>query len=175
MEHQEIEEMLSKNRGNSSIIFDSTYEAIQNFIEDKELKDLIELHLYITGTACMQRPPTDLEKVFIEEFFTNEAWADYLQRRKREENGRQNFFYVPPFDLPTIQGILAFEINLLTSKELKKRDLNKKKVENIKIIKKELENALDNSVFDGIFDKVDGFSNIYEVLIKHNLVKERED
>ena len=29
--------------------------------------------------------------------------------------------------------------------------------------------------YDGIFDKVDGFSNIYEVLIRHKIVKERED
>lgn len=161
----------------SDIIFTSTYDNILDFIKGKSLKDLVDLHLYIVGTDHMTKPPTEFQEKFIGEFFTHEAWAEWIQRKKRKKE--KLFEHRPSFDLPMIQGVLAFEIMKLTEKYIEREFTAEKKLQRLKdknkTIKKDLENSLDNSYYDGIFDKVDGFSNVYETLIKHKLVKEKNE
>lgn len=163
--------MNSKN-----IIFESTYENIKEFIKDKKTFDLVNLYMYIMSTESMERPPSKVEREFITEFFSDEAWADFIQYRKREQEGKKSYFkHIPPFDLHTISGILSFEIMKLVEKEFSASKRLKAQQNKNKKLKKDLENALDNSYYDSIFDKVDGFSNLYETLISHKLLKERED
>ena len=158
----------------NDIIFQSTYDNILEFIKDKDLDLLMGLSKYISSSDMHQRPPNELEKEFIAEFFTNDGWVDYVVERKRRENNPDGgkFFYKPRFDFDNILGILNFEI-ISRSREALRLTTNKlKQIEKLKGV---LESDLDNAVFDGIFDKVEGFSNIYETLIAYNMVKERDD
>ncbi len=130
---------------------------------------------YISGTFT-NTAPNEFEKEFITEFFTDIAWVEYIQARKRPHS---LFKHIPPFDLNNIVGILNFEIMAkareslkLLSNKLKQKERTAQAIRELKV---ELENDLDNAVYDGIFDKVNGFSNLYETLIKHDLVKERDD
>ena len=156
----------------NNIIFDSLYENINEFIKDRDLDLLIGLCQYIGGTF-MDTPPNEFEKEFITEFFTDVLWAEYIQSKKKPDSFFKN---IPSFNLSNIFGILTFEtihkakktLRLLTNK-LKQKDKKYKK------LKVELENGLDNAIYDGMFNKVDGFSNLYETLIKHSLIKQRDD
>ena len=73
-----------------------------------------------------------------------------IYSEKKTKRKATFFFYVPPFDLPTIQGILAFEISKLAQIELNRRDVNTNKVKKFKEekeqLKSDLENALDETV-----------------------------
>ena len=159
------------------IIFQSTQDNINEFIKDKDLDKLMELCIYIVTDVSLNRPPNELEKEFIKEFFTNDGWANHINNRKYSKDK----FYTlrDKFDLPMISSILAFEIVKLSRdahKSLTDKLTQKERVlQSVNELKVELENGLDNAVFGGVFDKVEGFSNIYEALIRHDMVKERED
>lgn len=156
-------------KADDNIVFESTYDNIKAFIKGKDLGKLVKLWLYISGSDSLNRPPDELEKEFIGEFFTHDAWAVYLNKKK---NPPTHFKHIPPFDLPNIQGILAFEIMNKIDKKLKNADKLERR---LKTVSEELEDALDNSYETGVFDKVDGFSNIYQVLVHRKLVKLRTD
>ena len=148
------------------IIFKSTYENITSFIEGKDFDKLLKLYFYISSKDYLNRPPDNFEKLFIEEFFSNEAWIKYIQSQKRVV--KSYFKYVPPFDLGLITSILSFELLKISSKEIKKAKRGNIKR---KPLEEDLEEAINLSYEGEVFYKVEGWSNVYEVLLKYNLVK----
>lgn len=170
---------MSRNQ-DQDIIFQSTYENIKEFIKGKNITELSKLYMYIMGSERMNRPPNDLEKSFIKEFFTHEAWAEYLQYYKRKMNGEYKYFTpIPPFDLPTIAGILSFEIMQLLKNELSElatlRKYKERKQKERKDLKSDLKTAINDSYDDGVFYKVDGWCNVAEVLERNKLITLTED
>lgn len=162
----------------SDIIFQSTYDNIKEFIKGKNVEDLMELSTYIVGTEAINRPPNELEKQFIKEFFTTEAWAEHIQYQKGTQKGKY-FLKIPPFDLQTISKILFFEVMELAKEEMTsiKRDLSTLDLENqIKdnekmLLEAELRVAVVKSHDEnGVFWKDDGWCNISEVLQKYGLI-----
>ena len=147
-------------------IYKSTYKNILNFIKDRPLNEIYDLCDYLGGTY-MNTPPNEPQKEFIEEFFGHHEWAVYVNDRKSTSLFRR---MIPPFDLANIIAILYYETIKLSRKEIEK--LNSIDVGKVKT---ELEDALDNSYEDGVFSKVAGFSNLYEVLVENEFVKERQD
>lgn len=51
----------------------------------------------------------------------------------------------------------------------------KSKEDNLDKLKVDLKNAIEDSFFDGVFDKCDGWCNVADVLIKHGLINLSED
>lgn len=161
-------------------IFESTYAAIKEFIAGKHLGDLVLLHLYISTSSKLERPPYPIEREFIKEFFTDDGWANHVQAHKRALQGKEDLLFTmrDPFDLQQIQGMLSVEISKLTADYIKdtlKLTKPEPNMRSRRAFKEELEAAMDGSYYDGVFDKCDGFSNLYSVLVKHKLLKERED
>lgn len=168
---KEVEKIISSAQSSTDIIFESTTENIKEFVKGKSLDDLIKLYFYITTSDILDRPPTELEEEFITEFFSIKGWVDYVQSKKFPE--RYSLIrFVPVFDLPLITTVFSFEVLKLVDLSRRRNTRSKNKLTKVK---EDLEIALDNSYHDDVFDKVDGFSNLYETLIKHKLVKERED
>lgn len=154
----------------NDIIFQSTQENVREFVKNRDLYKLMQLYVYIVTDIALNRPPTEFEKEFIKEFFTNDGWAEHINNRKY---GTDKLFVLrDKFDLPMISSVLAYEIIKMSMEVYKPLTDKLKQVEKLKGV---LESDLDNAVFDGVFDKVEGFSNIYETLIAFEMVKERED
>lgn len=152
------------------LVFNSTYDNIKRFIKDKDVFRLMELVTYINST-CFDTPAEGIQIEFIEEFFGIDEWATYVNRmgREREKEGTAYFSkYIPPFDLQTISSILMFETLKKARLVIEGFQLQADKLE------KDSERALDNAIDeDGVFCKVEGFSNLYETLILHGIIKER--
>jgi len=160
------------------IITESIRDNIYEFVTGKKIEDLIDLYNYLATKRCMESHPTELGKKFIEEFFGNDRWAGYINERKKEHTSIFSYLDVDDTRNSALT-FLSFEIIQLVGKGIadksaKDRQLQKLKKEK-ETLKKELEQALDDSVDGGVFYKDDGFINLYEVLIRHNMVKERED
>ena len=153
------------------IIFDSTYENVNVFIENhKDIFILIDLSLYISGNF-VNKPPNNIQKEFIDEFFGNHEWAVFINESK---NKNTFFSNIPPFDLPTIRGILNHELlKLIKYNKDKLVSKNEKKlIEEKEDLKRKLKLAIDYS-FDenGVFWKDDGWCNVRDVLLYKNLIE----
>ncbi len=158
------------------LIFDSTYSNINEFISNhKDVPSLVDLCIYLGGLFT-KVPPTEMQKEFIGEFFTHEAWAEFVQRTVKPD---KFWKHIPPFDFVTIRAILSFETMLLVEegmKEFKKVSKRKDKLEQEKkTLKKDLKEAISDSYEDGIFYKDNGWCNTADVLVKHKLITLKED
>lgn len=161
----------------NDIIFESTQTNIKEFIKGKDLDELIDLYFYIISDDSQKRPPTEMEKEFIGEFFTHDGWANFIQSIKRKD--KPYFERRNNFDLPMISSVLSFELLKKCSQFMSNIDKELSRARRVETkqsnIKRQLEVALDDSYEDGIFNKVEGFSNLYETLIRYKLIKERKD
>jgi len=167
------------------IIFQSTYDNINAFMHGKDKYELVNLYLYIMGTESLDRPPTEMEKEFLAEFCGHDAWAEFIQYRKREQRRKEEgkpppyFKHIPPFDLQTISGILSFEIMKLMGTESKElislRKYKARKQEERKKLKEELKIAINDSYEGDIFYKDDGWCNAADVLVKNKLITLSDD
>jgi hypothetical protein len=151
----------------SNIVFESTYENIRDFVgkHKNNLKGLVDLSVYIRSTNSLNVPPTKFEQEFIEMFFGTDNWVKYINEEKSPKF--KYFKHIPPFDLQTISQLLSFEVMLLVQE-----NLSKKSELNVKKLKSDLKDAVSASEFDGVFDKVEGWCNVYDVLKKYKLLKE---
>jgi hypothetical protein len=169
---EDLKRDLDRAEKRSDIIFDSTYANINVFISNHSSAfELTNLCLYLGG-MFQHRPPTEMEKEFIGEFMGHDAWATYVSRSK---NPTPLFKHIPPFDLTTILSILNFETMLAVQDKMLNIDKIEKNHEKLKSnrreLKKQLKSAIDNSYYDGIFYKADGWCYVSEVLENNNLIK----
>lgn len=160
------------------VIYKSTYENIQDFLKGKNVNNMLDCCLFLSSSDRYQKqPPNQETKDFIEQIFSNELWADFVMQQRRP---KQKYFNPrPPFDFDTITSILNFEVikmaSLVQYETVTKVVTKIQKINKREQLKKDLKQAMEQSVFNGTFDKIDGFINLYEVLIKHNLLEEYED
>ena len=176
--HKELQAGLSSAGEASKTIFASIYENVNEFIKGKDLLELVKLALYIKGSDAIDRPPTEIEREFISEFFTDEKWAEHIQNLKRE---RVKYFNASPIpQLDDITGILYFEVCKLMENHLGREHLNlklilaKQKVKDT-TLKYDLGLAIHSSYEDGIFYKDKGWCNVADVLVNHKLITLTED
>lgn len=161
------------------IVFQSTYDNIREFIKGKDIKQLMELSTYIVSTEALTRPPNELERQFIKDFFTETGWAEHIQYQKGTQ--KEKYFLKPPsFDLETISKLLFLEVMKLAKKQMIKLTselsasnlVSQIKQKEIELLVRELQIAvLESYDENGVFWKDDGWCNVSLVLQKYKLIK----
>lgn len=146
---------------------------IDTFIKDLTHLECYQLVLYLSN-RYMTEEPNEIQKKFVDEFFDIHEWLKFISIEKESEQGKTKYFYRPPFDLNNVRTILMFTVILRmpdilmensnltvhkTEEELKKIDLK------IKLVL-----AFQNSHENGIFNKIEGWCNISEVLVEEKLL-----
>ncbi len=160
----------------SDLIRKSIIDNLNRFIAPLSDVEIWGLNEYLMG-GYANTPPTSIQKEFIDEFIGEEGFMRLHADYKKLELGIEPSFR--PFaeieSLNRLRLLISYDINTRFGKllngskpktiaEKKPKDWNKK-------LKTELENAIEESYFEGVFDKCDGFCNITDVLIEHKLLK----
>lgn len=153
------------------IILDSLTNNLDKFLVKLTDRECIELSNYLSYNF-LKEPPTEIQKEFIEEFFTLDKWLNFYQQCKRKEMGLQIYFFSEPEFWNEIRTHVLFHVSFLYERHLSKQE---KEIKDIKIkkedkLKKDLDNAILDSEFDGVFDKCEGWCNVARVLENHKLI-----
>ena len=153
------------------LILKSLTNNLDNFLVKLTDLECLDLSNYL-GYNFMKKPPTEIQKEFIEEFFTLDRWLNFYQQCKRKEMGHEVYFSSEPEFWNEIRTHVLFHISFLYDRYLAKEE---KEIKDIKIkkedkLKKDLENAILNSEFDGVFDKCEAWCNVANVLEEHKLI-----
>ena len=139
---------------------------IDKFVEKLDNIDLYRLCNYLTE-RFIDHEPDEIQMSFIEEFFGKASWFMFVQDEKKMRDGNESVFKLrPPFDFRKIREYLLYKTQsrfLNVMSELSKMKLAES---NFRI---DILNALKQEN-NGEFDKVDGFSDIFDVLIKYKIV-----
>lgn len=164
----------------ADLIRQSFIDNLNRFIKPLSDIELYELNEYLMG-GYANTPPTDLQKEFIDEFIGETAFMLLHADFKKLENGLDPMFR--PFaeieNLNKLRLLISYDINIRfgnllngsktkTATEKKPKDWNKK-------LKADLKQAVEDSYFDGTFDKCDGWCNVSDVLVAHNLITLEKD
>lgn len=161
--------------GNSDLIRKSFIENLNRFIKPLSDIELYELNEYLMG-GYANTPPTDIQRDFVDEFIGETAFMLLHSDFKKLELGINPSFR--PFaeieNLNKLRLLISYDMNIRfgalvtgkskTATEKKPKDWNKG-------LKADLKDAIEESYFDGEFDKCDGFCNVTDVLIKHKLLE----
>lgn len=145
----------------------------QSFVGPLTDMELSSLCNYMTQDFN-DAPPDELAKRFIEDFLGHDQWVSYIQDYRRDLSGRSSMFRPIGLleDVANLKRFLMAESSFRYHKYLMKSTAVKTKAKNKwESLKVELSKAIDESYFDGSFDKIEGFSNISDVLLKFKLVK----
>ncbi len=153
-------------RTDRKIILESLTNNLDKFLDKLSDIECLDLSNYLSYNF-LKKQPTEIQKEFIEEFFTLDKWLNFYQKCKRIEMGNNVYFHSEPEFWNEIKTHVLFHISFLYDKHLKKEN---KELKNQEQLIKDLDNAILNSEIDGIFDKCEGWLNISEVLQKHKLI-----
>lgn len=152
-----------------------------NFVNPLSDFDLAKLQQYMLE-QFNDIPPNELQKDFIDKFVGFDGWGQYIQYYRREillENSGQPRSLFRPMavieDITNLRNMLAVECSSRFFKSLKGNKLDKKPKDWNKKLKSDLNNAVRNSYYEGIFDKIEGWCNIYDVLSYHKLLEPTEE
>jgi hypothetical protein len=148
------------------IILKSLANNLDRFLNKLSDIECIDLSNYLSYNF-IKKQPTEIQKEFIEEFFTLDKWLSFYQKCKRIEMGHKISFHFEPEFWNEIRTHVLFHILFLYDKHLTKENKELRRQEQLI---KDLDNAILNSEIDGIFDKYEGWLNVSEVLQKHKLI-----
>lgn len=154
----------------------------QAFVEPLTDMELSSLCYYMT-VDFNDSPPNEIAKAFIEEFLGHNEWVKYLQDYRSELAGANSMFRPMMLleEVANLKRFLMAESSFRFHKHLQGHKIQNEKRAQKKIdvkwdnLKNELAAAIDESYFDGSFDKIEGFCNISDVLLKYELVKYPEE
>ena len=159
---------------------------MDNFLNKISDIEIFKLSNYL-ASHFIDTPPDKLQQEFIEEFFGTFNWAIFIDNENKKREGTLEYLVPRPnFDLPSIREYLMFKITIRFGDlilQVSKLEMNVAKL-NAKNLKEKFKLATVKSEIilsfllnkqDGGFNKIDGFSDIYEILIRHKLINKMSD
>lgn len=151
--------------GKTDLISKSIMDNVKRFVDpltDKQLNELCAFMLF----NFIEDQPTALQRRFVDEFFGADRWDSFV-KESRKQTGVKWIDLQSRSIVQDIRGYLNF-YQTLRFEEVVKEGRWKKRFNDLK---KAAAEAVKNSEEDGVFCKIEGWCNIYEVLTDHGVLK----
>jgi hypothetical protein len=172
-----MDEIFKQTKKQGDFKLQSLIGNFREFVEPLTDLELSELCNYMT-LSFNDSPPNKIAEKFIDEMIGIDDYLVYVADYRRELEGRVVSFR-PMLIIEHINNLKKFlmaESSFRFHKHLKKIEGEvKSKEDDLDKLKLDLKNAIEDSFFDGVFDKCDGWCNVADVLIKHDLINLSED
>ena len=152
------------------------------YISKLSFDDILSIIDYMDSIKNIRKKPNKMIEDFMDEFFGLDKWYKYVAEVIKESSFFKDFQMQA--EVNKIYQLLSFDaLNMARAKllesdkkikslELKKEILNKNHQIYYATLKHKLKAAINNSyIEDGIFDKIEGFLNISDVLLAEKLIK----
>ncbi len=154
------------------------FKHVETFCEDLDDISFLRLHEYLLY-GYIDNEPNEIQQKFIEVFFGQEDWETYIRDIKGTD--LKYFTHSRPTAelLRKCQSAFAFLSTIrlknvliqYQNEHIKNIDLEIGKVDlGLAILK-----AIKASLEDGVFSKIEGWCNVYDVLIEHNVIEPIKD
>ncbi len=151
----------------NDLIRDSIFQNLKIFCQDLTDKEMSDLNNYLISDFTEK--PSSVQERFYKEFFDEKEWLEFVRVAKLKVKPSFSTVFRTTSELTEIRTLFSYFVQRRFEKLVKS---TKPKTVSTRIkLKRELKNAIEESYFDGEFDKCDGFCNITDVLISHKLLK----
>ena len=151
---------------------------IMNTCEKLSDKELLDLSNYLAYGFLNEAMSETTEKV-VDEFFGLANWFNFVKLEHEDRTNPKHFRNRPNFDLDQYRSIIMFYMTKRFAITIAKIESLEAKIKlnevNEKLLKLKLKEAVINSLHEGVFDKVDGWGNISDVLVSEGLLRLEED
>lgn len=164
------------------------------FLEKLDNLEFYQLTNFL-NTTFYDTEPNEIQAEFIDEFFGNKDWDGFINDYRGTANKyiMSNGWVHVNEVLSKVREYISFRLSHRFIDLLKEKADLALEVSNLKVerciddlktikgdvktlaLKTELLDAIEDSKFDGVFDKMDGWCNVSDVLVRHNLITLEED
>lgn len=148
---------------------------IDNFAKNLSNKEISELNAYLLY-GFLEVEPNKIQEDFIEEFFGKIEFFEMVKYLKVKDDGKIFFHNTAATQdmLGLVRQMFSHHVQKALEEALKKENQVNILKSKQKVLRASCKIAVKESYIDGIFDKIEGWCNIMDVLIDNKILKESD-
>lgn len=152
---------------------------IMTLCDEMSDKELLELSNYLAYGFLDEESMTEATETFVDKAFGLPDWFRFVKTEHERRNKKTYFVERPWFDLDQYRAIVMFYMTKRFALAVAKVDKLEAEAKLVKVSKKLLKTKIKEAVllseYGGVFDKVEGWCNVADVLIDEGLLVLPED